>query len=286
VPVPGSVAPGNRGWQSVAVNDSGRVFVMWLDHRDVPAMAAEHHHGTGPAASAPAPANDDPTARAAFSKLYFTSLDDTAARSITGGVCYCCKTSLVARGPNIYGVWRHVYPGTIRDMALAVSRDGGRTFAAPVRVHEDGWKIDGCPENGPALAVDDGGKVHVAWVTPPDGRPDTPLGLFYAASPDGAAFGPRVAIPTAGPAAHTQIVTDGAGAVMIAWDELIGTTRNIGIARTPRSDGSPMERVWKSGTVEGGWPVLAVANGTPIVAWVSGIASPSTAITVQRIGSR
>ena len=101
------------------------------------------------------------------SKLFFGSLDGAIApRAITGGVCYCCKTAL-AVGPDgaIHAAWRHVYAGNVRDIAFTLSRDGGRTFAPPVRVSDDRWVLDGCPENGPALAVDGHDAVHVVWPT-------------------------------------------------------------------------------------------------------------------------
>ncbi len=72
--VPGSEGRGSRGWESIAVDSAGRVYVMWLDHRDVSPMAAEHHHG----GMAGMTMKDDPTERAAASKLYFTSLTDSA----------------------------------------------------------------------------------------------------------------------------------------------------------------------------------------------------------------
>lgn len=283
-PVPGSVAKGSRGWQSVAVDSSGRVLVMWLDHRDVPAMAMGHEHGS-PAGQA-STTKEDPTARAGFSKLYFASLDGTGARPITSSVCYCCKTSLVAKGGSVYGVWRHVYPGTIRDIALTVSRDGGRTFSSPARVSEDGWKIDGCPENGPAVAVDNGDQIHISWVTPPDGKSDTPLGLFYTTSKDGSVFAPRIRIPTNGPAAHTQIVARGDSSVIVAWDEMAGAKRNVGLARVAAgaTDSTMITRLWPAGTVEGGWPVLASTSGGLIVAWVTDLSLPAQSITVRRLG--
>ena len=71
----------------------------------------------------------------------------------------------------MYVAWRHVYPGNVRDIAFTRSNDGGKTFAAPIRVSDDRWVLDGCPENGPALAVDAHRRVHVVWPTlvPPAG---------------------------------------------------------------------------------------------------------------------
>src|SRR5262249_906407 len=78
-PVPGSDAPGSRGWESIAVDDRGRVLIMWLDHRETAsAPGAMMHHDSSKTPSPPAP-KADPTERAALSKLYFASLDGAGA---------------------------------------------------------------------------------------------------------------------------------------------------------------------------------------------------------------
>lgn len=164
-PVPGSEGEGARGWQSLAVDSTGRVVVLWLDHRETVTMGAMHKHD----ASAPA-AKADPTERAGLSQLYFSSLDGTDAVAITRTVCYCCKTTVVTNGHNVYAVWRHVYPGSQRDIAFSMSRDRGKTFLAPVRISDDHWQIDRCPDNGPSMAIDATQRVHVAWPTPADGK--------------------------------------------------------------------------------------------------------------------
>src|SRR6185503_17449152 len=58
-PVPGSDAAGNRGWESIAVDSAtGRVYAVWLDHRDAASQAggahAAHQHG----AAAPSERSD------------------------------------------------------------------------------------------------------------------------------------------------------------------------------------------------------------------------------------
>jgi hypothetical protein len=243
-------------------------------------MSAEHHHGSGAAAGSKGA--DDATARAAPSKLYFAALTDTAPISITGSVCYCCKTSLVAHGENVYAAWRHVYPGSARNIAYAMSRDGGRTFSAPARVSDDHWQIDGCPENGPSIAVDERERAHVVWVTPPDGKSETPLGLFYASSDSAGNFHPRVAIPTNGPAAHAQIVVHDAKMVA-AWDEIVGTSRRVGVASlTPKSDGTVSVEpitIWADG--ETGWPTLAATSRGVLAGWVSRNGSKSEIVVTS-----
>ena len=60
--------------------------------------------------------------------------------------------------------WRKVYPGSIRDMTVAVSTDGGTSFSPAKKIAEDNWKLDGCPDSGPATAHT-GHRVYVAWLT-------------------------------------------------------------------------------------------------------------------------
>ena len=157
-PVPGSDAPGNRGWESIAIDRDGRVVAVWLDHREMADGGGRVADGIASTITRRRPTRRrTASSRAQMSKLFFARLDDPAAPGVTGGVCYCCKTG-VATGADgsIFAAWRHVYPGNIRDIAFTMSRDGGRTFAPPARVSEDRWVLDGCPENGPAMAVDRG----------------------------------------------------------------------------------------------------------------------------------
>ena len=79
--------------------------------------------------------------------------------------------------------WRHVYPGNIRDIAFARAGTGG-SFAPPVRVSADEWQLDGCPEDGPAIAVDAKGRTHMVWPTLASEQGAPAFELFYAMSVD------------------------------------------------------------------------------------------------------
>ncbi|HET9267196.1 MAG TPA: hypothetical protein VFO31_03495 [Vicinamibacterales bacterium] len=94
----------------------------------------------------------------------------------------------------MYVAWRHVYPGNVRDIAFTMSNDGGKTFAAPIRVSDDRWVLDGCPEKDPALAVDAHRRVDVVWPTlvPPAGA----AGLRWLEQPS--ATYPVVAVTSEG----------------------------------------------------------------------------------------
>jgi hypothetical protein len=286
-PLPGSEASGNRGWESIATSRSGSVVALWLDHRETATARsgaamnhAEHQHlesGQRPS---------DGVARAQLSKLWFAGLGSAdSAKALTGGVCYCCKTALATDSSGaIYAAWRHVYDGNIRDIAFTKSSNDGRSFAAPVRVSNDNWVLDGCPENGPAMAVDDAKRVHIVWPTLVPGatkNSEPTLALFYAMSADGTRFTARQRIPTDGVPRHPQLIVDAKGGLIVAWDEQAKGTRRVALARGSL-DGSGVARFAKQpvgDSVRAEYPVLASTNDGTVLAWTSG----SVGHTVLRI---
>ncbi len=282
--VPGTDAPGNRGWESATTARDGSVVAVWLDHRGLSGAAmnhAEHQHAASGGNKA------DSVARAQLSKLFFARLDGRDnAGALTGGVCYCCKTSIATDSAGgVYAAWRHVYDGNIRDIAFSKSSDGGRSFSAPVRVSDDKWVLDGCPENGPALAVDQQKRIHVAWPTLVPGgssSADPTLGIFYATSPDGVHFTPRQQLPTEGFPRHVQLAVTAKGEIVSVWDEQAPGVRRIVVARgTVNSSGAAQfvrQRIEDAAAAT--YPVVAATEDGTIVAWTSG-ASGQTVLHSQ-----
>jgi hypothetical protein len=284
--LPGGDAAGNRGWESTATDRDGHVIAVWLDHREAASGAAAaapmHHEGQEHTGHAPVA---DGATRAQLSKLYFSRLDGVGgAHPLAAGVCYCCKTA-VAAGPDgsIYAAWRHVYPGNVRDIAFTVSRDNGRTFAPPVRVSDDRWVLDGCPENGPTLAVDRDNRVHIVWptlVSGPAAGSEPTLALFYAAG-DGRRFSPRERIPTEGLPRHPQITIDARGSLVATWDEQANGTRRVVMGRAVVNARGPIrftrEIVDERSAV---YPVVAAAGDGIVQAWTAG--PPDAAVIRSR----
>ena len=249
-------AIGDRGWQASTLDRQGRLHTIWLDHR---VMAAEKGAGGH---------EHDGVAMAQKSGLYYAA-DGVPERELFKGVCYCCKTA-IATGPNgeIYAAWRHVFAGNMRDMGFTMSRDGGRTFSPLVRVNQDGWSIQGCPDDGPAMAVDAKGTVHLVWPTVKNEQGV----ILYATSTDGRAFSAPVRIPTLGgpKPSHPQIAIGGSGKIFVAWDEVRDGVRRAAIAPL---DGSAPAQVIGDAT---SYPVMAATNSGVIAAWTAGTAARST----------
>ena len=266
--VPGADAAGSRGWESVTVDPSGKVYVLWLDHRRLVSVT---HHQMSRGASGPAMPKPDPVDQAGKSQLYIASLDGaTAPRAITNSVCYCCKTSITtAADGSVYGVWRHVFPGDLRDIALTTSRDRGRTFSTPVRVSEDHWEYDGCPDNGPAIAVDASNRVHVAWPSPADVKDARSMALWYAMSSSGQIFAPRVRIPTDANAGHIQIVAERDGSVVVTWEEMAGGAKTLKVARGMPDASGRMSFRAAGAPVSGKYPAMAMTSAGALMAYTS-----------------
>jgi Cu/Ag efflux protein CusF len=182
----------------------------------------------------------------------------------------------------VIAAWRHIFPGSLRDIAMAVSADGGRRFGTFARVSEDKWEIAGCPEDGPALAVDAGDTVHVVWPTVVDaGQPQK--AVFYASTKDGRQFTPRLRLSSADQdeAAHPQVAIRRDGAVAVVWDEPHGNERRV-LMRVAAAGGQ-FGPVSVLNVGSGDHPVVVpVAEGL-VVAWAAG-ESADSAIHVQRIG--
>ena len=166
---------GARGWESAAIDDAGVVHAAWLDGRHAPPMVpgAKHVHGA---------------MRQDIVHAMWRDGGQIIESPVADEVCFCCKTGVAVRGQDVFVVWRHLFPGGVRDIAIARSADGGRTFSAPVRVSADDWKIDACPDDGPALAIHGDGAIRVTWPTLLQEQGTPPhMAIFEAVSRDGGA---------------------------------------------------------------------------------------------------
>jgi hypothetical protein len=288
-PVPGTPAPGNRGWHAIATGTKGEVRAIWLDHRELEAhdkhAASTHRDHTAHAAGGSQGKADGAT-RAQRSKLYFSSLGrDAKPHVVTGGVCYCCKTALaVDAAGRLFAAWRHVFAGNMRDIAFTVSADGGRTFAAPVRVSEDAWQLEGCPDDGPTLSVDARGVAHVVWPTRILENGEPTIGLFHAATSDGGRFSSRQRLETAGVPHHPQLAAGAAGAIAVVWDESLAGRRQVVLASGKIGAGGrpQLKRAVLSADTSGSYPAVAHSGPTVVVAWTSHLPGQSV-VRVARI---
>jgi hypothetical protein len=262
--------PGARGWASLARDPDGNAHVVWLDGRNAGDRAAMAHG-----------------MRQDIFHAIWRPDGSHEEVTVATDVCFCCKTA-VATAPSgvVYVAWRHIYPTNLRDIAVAHSTDGGKTFSAPVRVGEDGWQIAGCPDDGPALAVDAAGVLHVVWPTMVAG-PHAVKGIFYSYSSDGGrTFAPRQRIDEEGSgAAHPQVAAGG-GRLAVVWDEA-GSSRRACL-REVSSDRKGTAWTPVLGTVRvlsagpAVYPAVAATASSLVAAWTETVSTGSE-IRVRRL---
>lgn len=132
-----------HGFVATATADDGRLGVVWLDGRKF----AEGHGG----------ATGEMTVR--FAELSPTG-ETGPEVELDGRACDCCQTALVPLPDGWLALWRDRSPSEVRDIVASRYHEG--EWSAPMRVRDDGWRIAGCPVNGPAADAR-GDRVVVAW---------------------------------------------------------------------------------------------------------------------------
>lgn len=82
-----------------------------------------------------------------------------------------------------YGKYNNVT--IIRDITVSHSIDDGHAqlFSERVKVGNDEWYMNGCPDSGPGMAFDSTGRLHIAWFTGSEEAPDG-QGFYYTHSDD------------------------------------------------------------------------------------------------------
>jgi hypothetical protein len=206
-----------------------------------------------------------------------------SARKLGEDTCVCCRID-VATGPSgsVAALWRKVFPDNLRDMVLAVSKDGGRSFTPPALVHADGWRIPACPHRGGKARMDARGRIYLAWYT--EGRSERPSVLF-ATSVDGRRFTRPVPLhtSTASIPDHVRLAVDSAGRAVVVWEDSTAVRRRVLLRYTLDGGRSFSPTYSLSKAIKAYAPDLALAaDGQFVVAWHEE-QFPHTKTIVQRI---
>jgi hypothetical protein len=242
-----------HGFVSMFHDSGGSIGAVWLDGRAM-AGSGDGHGGEGHGG------HGDMALRYASLPAAGGTAGDTV---LDDKVCECCQTSaaMTSEGPVV--VYRDRLAGEVRDISI-VRRAGG-AWRAPAVVHSDGWKIDGCPVNGPAVDAH-GRTVAVAWFTAAGGTPRVKLAFSRDA---GESFGPPVIVDDGSPAGRVDVVILGDSGAAVSWLERTGGSGEIRVRRVG-ADGKahPSVTVAPSGAARSnGFPRMAGSRGKLVLAW-------------------
>ncbi len=187
-PEPFTRAPGDRERFALARLEDGRVLAAWLDGRDY-ARTREQ------------------TLRARI-----VDAPDDAEQVVAPRVCECCETSLTPlRDGGALLAFRGRDDQEVRDIHVARWRDGA--WSKPQVVNPDGWRIKGCPVNGPRVHGD-GSRAALAWFTAANGA----ARVLASVTPDAAGqWLMPLRVDEGEPAGHVDTVRLQDGAVLVTW---------------------------------------------------------------------
>jgi hypothetical protein len=194
--------------------------------------------------------------------------DGKAAREelvLDGRVCECCQTSaaLTREGPVV--VYRDRSEDELRDIAIVRLLPDGK-WSAPRAVHADGWRLEGCPINGPAVAAS-GRRVGVAWFTMGG---DNVARVRVAFSNDaGATFGDPVNVDDGDPVGRVDVLMLDDGGALVSWIEKTRDGAEVRARRIwPGGRRGASISVAPSGSARSsGFPQMVRSKNTIIFSW-------------------
>ncbi|MGH9034412.1 MAG: sialidase family protein, partial [Acidimicrobiia bacterium] len=249
------------------VAPDGDVYVSFLDAREniedrMKAKPAAEHEGHD-MESGPGPENQLRVVRS-------TDGGATWARSVlvARATCVCCGTMIAqgADGPLYAGTrseWKELKDSkdAVRDPYLSASTDDGATWGAAVKIHDDKFKVSGCPDVASGLAVDSGGRLHAAWYTGTDSHP----GVYYAVSDDeGKTFSAPIALLRDEwiPYGDVKLAVDGEDHAWVAFEDRRSEFDQVRVVRIDPAGKVSFSKTWP-GTI----PSISTGEDWAAVAW-------------------
>lgn len=209
-------------FDALQVTESGKVYITWLDKRDQVAVRKEGGQYTGAA-------------------LYFAISHDSGAtfgsnNKVADNSCECCRIAVAPyKEDGVAVLWRHIFPGSIRDHALAVLEPDGRSSYD--RATFDNWKINACPHHGPDMIAaksfdyppvqsessENGAFYHMVWFS----NGTKQKGIYYALQNLQTSESSQLySVDSSASASHPQIAA-GPKKLYITWKFFDGESTNI-----------------------------------------------------------
>lgn len=241
-----------HGFVSLLPVAPDRLLAAWLDGREYDATDS---FASGDEAT------DVMQLRSTFIGTDGTMADETLLDART---CTCCQTSVTMTGNGtVLLAYRDRTEDEIRD--ISVLRMVDSVWSQPVTVSVDGWRIAGCPVNGPAIDAA-GQRVAVAWFTAAD---DVPQVKVAFSDDGGERFGDAIWIDQGAPSGRVDVLALDDGSALVSWIEMSAMGEALYVCRAVPDDGCGRPKVLaisQSGRTIG-FPRMALGAGGVYIAW-------------------
>jgi len=189
-----------HGFVSMLPMNDGATFITWLDGRET--------RGGNDGANDKQDVAGAMTIRAGVFSKEGNTINEWV---LDGSVCDCCQTSsaMSSLGPLV--IYRNRTEDEIRDIYITRYINGAWT--TPAAIHNDDWKIAGCPVNGPSVAAN-GSQVAVAWFTAMNDMPQVKLAI---STDDGANFSAPVMVADQNSVGRVGATILESGIIAVSW---------------------------------------------------------------------
>lgn len=186
-----------------------------------------------------------------------------ADAAIDTKVCECCTTSVTntADGPIV--VYRNRTDNEIRDIYVSRLVAGKWTEGTPV--HDDGWRIQACPINGPVVSAR-GRNVAVAWFTM---KNDIGQAFVAFSNDAGRTFGQPIRLDDTASLGRIDIEMLDDGSAVASWIEFADRRSQFRVRHVARA-GQKSPAITIAGASGGrvsGVPRLARSGDQLVFAW-------------------
>ncbi len=198
--------------------------------------------------------------------LYFGRFDQrfkqVDEKLVNGRVCECCLTTTAVTDDGVVAAFRDRTPREIRDINVTRLDDAGWSPERPV--HVDGWEIEACPVNGPALSAR-GRQVAVAWFTAPDEKGQA---LAAFSSDAGRTWGEPIRLDDGVARGQVDVELLPDGSAVATWVELVNERSRLRLRRVePSGARSAVIDVAGSGGGVSGIPRIVHAGNELLITW-------------------
>jgi hypothetical protein len=247
----------------------GDLFYTFLDERDVFA-AKKKAKEAGDAEHSGHDKKEEPATQLRITRSTDGGRTWSPSTLVGMPVCGCCSTVITENGKgDLFAGTRSAFLelegsyDAVRDLVIAKSTDDGATWSGLTKVHNDGFKVSGCPDVSAGLAADSAGRLHAAWYTGTESHP----GVYYSRSDDGQTWTKPLALLHGkwAPYADVRLVMDGKDNPWVAFEDRSGDVDQVRVARI---DPNSMA-VSFAAPVPGRGPAMAVGDGWALLTFES-----------------
>ena len=237
---------GEHGFVSISIGDKKHDLV-WLDGRE---MLMEH-------------GNNEYGQMNLYHREFTNNGELGSEYLIDPKVCECCPTSSVLFEDTLVVAYRDRSDEEIRDIYIA--RKTGDTWEPSYPVHNDGWKIAGCPVNGPMLSIRSN-QIAIAWYTAANDKAK----VYVAYSDDlGKTFSNPIRVDNGMPLGRVDLEWINDDEVLVSWIESSEQSSNI-VVRKVKNDLTIREGIVVAEVSKGrisGYPQMEILKDQILFAW-------------------